>query len=230
MNNGHILGCQHVAHGGQLRVVQRAGVEEVGGLFVAEAGFLSPQQNVAQVGEAVAVRAHHLAQGVVHLAVAHLIKREVDAHFIALGHPVGQVLFGGGESQLVAPHADDDAVERGPVGGRAAGYVAKQRGIFAHLKQVQALLPGGPLQLQYHLAAEANVFLRDGDGVPGEAALLPLLYAGLGVFELELHQVFLLLQLHEGLHLAQLFFDGVGVDGGESGGGIGQKKAGWVRC
>ena len=54
--------------------------------------------------------------------------------------------------------------------------------------------------------------------------------AGFGVFELELLQVFLLLQLHQGLHLAKLFFEGVGVEGGESGGGIGQEKAGWVGC
>ena len=144
---------------------------------------------------------------------------------MAFGHPVGQVLLGGGQQQLVAAHAGNYAVERGPVGGRAAGHVAKQSGVLAHLKQVQALLAGGPLQLQHHLAAEANVFLRDGDRVPGEAALLALVNAGLGVFELELLQVFLLLELHEGLYLAQLFFDGVGVDGGESGDSIGQKKA-----
>ncbi|MEJ7666913.1 MAG: hypothetical protein WKG07_49115 [Hymenobacter sp.] len=45
-------------------------------------------------------------------------------------------------------------------------------------------------------------------------ALLALLDAGLGIFELELHQVFLLLQLHQGLHLAELFLDGVRVGGG----------------
>jgi hypothetical protein len=46
--------------------------------------------------------------------------------------------------------------------------------------------------------------LGDGDGVPSQATPTPLFDAGTGVFELELRLVFLLLQLHEGAHMAQL--------------------------
>jgi hypothetical protein len=58
------------------------------------------------------------------------------------------------------------------------------------------------LQLQHHLAAKTNVLLGDGDGVPGQATPTALFDAGTGVFELELRLVFLLLQLHEGAHMA----------------------------
>ena len=133
--------------------------------------------------------------------------------------PVGQVFFGGSEQQLVAPYAGNHAVQGGPVGGGAAGHVAKQGGVFAHLKQVQPGLPGGPFQFQHHLAAEADVFLNNRDGIPGQAALLALGHGGFGVFELELGQVFGLFQLQQGLGVAQLFFEGVGVSRGE---GVGQ--------
>jgi hypothetical protein len=59
-----------------------------------------------------------------------------------------------------------------------------------------------PFQLQHHLATKTNVFVGDGDGVPGQAAPTPLFDAGTGVLELELRLVFLLLQLHEGAHMA----------------------------
>lgn len=58
------------------------------------------------------------------------------------------------------------------------------------------------LQLQHHLAPKTNVFLGDGDGVPGQAAPTALLDAGTGIFEFELRLVFLLLQLHERTHMA----------------------------
>ena len=57
-------------------------------------------------------------------------------------------------------------------------------------------------ELQHHLAAKADVFLDDGDGVPGKAAPLTLMDAGLGVFEFELRCVFLLLKLHKCAQLA----------------------------
>lgn len=81
-----------------------------------------------------------------------------------------------------------------------------------YLEQVQALLACGAFQLQHQLAAKADVFLGDGDGVPSEAAPLPLRDTGLGILEFELRQVFLLLQLHEGVHATQLF------NGGDRGG------------
>ena len=76
---------------------------------------------------------------------------------------------------------------------------------------MQALLAGGAFELQQHFAAKADVFFGDGDGIPGEATLLALLDAGLGIFEFELRQVFLLLKLHEGPHAAQLFFNSIRV-------------------
>ena len=68
--------------------------------------------------------------------------------------------------------------------------IAEQRSILAHLKQVQPLLTGRALQLQHQFAAKTDFFLGDGDGIPGEAAPLRLLNAGLGIFEFELRQVF----------------------------------------
>ena len=66
-----------------------------------------------------------------------------------------------------------------------AWQVAEQRSIAAHLKQVQALLACGAFQLQHHFAAKADVFLGDGNGVPGKATPLALLDASLGTFEFE---------------------------------------------
>ncbi len=65
------------------------------------------------------------------------------------------------------------------------------------------------LQLLHHLAAKPNVFLGDGDGVPSQTTPTALFDAGTGVFELELRLVFLLLQLHEGTHMAQLTLNGI---------------------
>ena len=59
-----------------------------------------------------------------------------------------------------------------------------------------------PFQLQHHLAPKPDVFLGDGDGVPSQTAPTALFDAGTGVFELELRLIFLLLQLHEGAHMA----------------------------
>ena len=84
---------------------------------------------------------------------------------------------------------------------RITGRIAEHTSVFAHLKQVQVLSMHRPLQLQHHLAAKANVFLGDVDGVPSQATPTPLFDAGSGVFELELRLVFLLLQLHEGAHM-----------------------------
>ena len=95
------------------------------------------------------------------------------------------------------------------------GHFAKQRSVFAHLKQVQALLAGGSFQFQHHLATKADVFRRDGDGIPGKAAPLALLDAGLGILECELRLVFLLLKLHEGVHAAQLMFNSKRIGGDE---------------
>ena len=89
------------------------------------------------------------------------------------------------------------------------GHLAKQRSVFAHLKQVQAALGGRALNLEHQLAAEADFLLDDFDGVPGQATLLPLGNGGLGTLDFKLFEVLLLLELHEGLHLAQLFFQRV---------------------
>jgi hypothetical protein len=105
---------------------------------------------------------------------------------VAFGYPIGQVFLGGGQGQLVASHVGNHPVQGGAVGAGPARHVAKQRRVFARLKQVQPLLPFGPLQLQHHLAAKAHVILGNRDRIPGEAALLPLGNAGLGVFKLEL--------------------------------------------
>ena len=83
---------------------------------------------------------------------------------------------------------------------------------------MQPLLTGRALQLQHHLAAIANVFFGDGDGVRSQTTLLSLLNAGHGIFEFELRQVFLLLRLHECPQVAQLFFNsarGSGCVGGK---------------
>jgi len=150
---------------------------------------------------------------VVHFAVAHLVEGEVYPQFAAAPHPVRKFFLRGGQQQLVAPHAGYDTIERGLV-ARVGRRSAKQRGVLANLKQVQALLACGTFQLQHQLAAKADVFLVDGDGVPSEAAPLSLLDAGLGILELELRQVFLLLQMHEGVHATQLF-NGAGRGGSE---------------
>ena len=81
-------------------------------------------------------------------------------------------------------------------------HIAEQQSFLAYLKQVQVLLTGRALQFQQHFAAKADVFLGDGDGIPGEAAPLALLDAGLGIFEFKLRRVFLLLKLHERPHMA----------------------------
>jgi hypothetical protein len=72
---------------------------------------------------------------------------------------------------------------------------------------MQVLPMRRPLQLQHHLAPKTDVFLGDGDGVPGQATPTPLFDASTGVFELELRLVFFLLKLHEGADMAQLMLN-----------------------
>jgi hypothetical protein len=95
-------------------------------------------------------------------------------------------------------------MERRPIGCRVGWLFVEQASILAHLKQVQLLPMRRALQLQDHLATKPNIFLGDGDGVPGQAAPSALLDGGRGTFEFELRLVFLLFQLQECTHMAQL--------------------------
>ena len=61
---------------------------------------------------------------------------------------------------------------------------------------------GWTLQLQHYLATKPDIFVSDGDGVPGQAAPTALLDTGAGIFEFEIRLVFLLLQLHERMYMA----------------------------
>ena len=191
-----------MAHSHQLRVVERTRVKQVIGWVLTIAGGPDAEQHVAQFGQAVTVCGHDVAQGLVHLAVAHLVKRQVNAQRAAVQHPVGQRFFGGGQQQLVAPHTRHHAAQHGPVRPRVAGCIAEHTSVFAHLKQMQVLLRGGSFKLQHHIAPKTNVFLGDGDGVPGQATPTALLDAGTGIFEYELRLVFLLFKLHECTHMA----------------------------
>jgi len=78
---------------------------------------------------------------------------------------------------------------------------------------MQALLACRAFQFQHQIAAKGDVSFGDGDGVPSVAATLLLGDAGLGILESKLCEVFLLLQLHKGLHVTQLY-------SGEGRGGI----------
>ena len=79
MDDGHVLGRDDMAHSGQLRVVEYARVKRVVGFVLSKTGLPGAQQRIAQFGQAVAMCAHDFAQGLIHLAVAHLIKSEVNA-------------------------------------------------------------------------------------------------------------------------------------------------------
>ena len=80
--------------------------------------------------------------------------------------------------------------------------MTEQRRILAHLKQVEVLPTGRALQLKHPLATKSDLFVGDGDGVPGQATPSALLDAGTGIFEFELCLVFLLLKLHECTHMS----------------------------
>ena len=91
-----------MAHSHQLRVVERTGVKQIVGSELAKAGGLGAQQHVAQFGQTVAVCVDDVAHGLVHFAIAHLVKGEVYAQRAAVEraavqHPVGQGFFGGGQ-------------------------------------------------------------------------------------------------------------------------------------
>ncbi len=105
-----------MAHSCQLRVVERTGIQQVVGFVLTKAGLPGAQQHVAQFGHAVVACAHDITQGLVHLAVAHLIKGEIYAQRAAVKYPVGQLFFGGGKQQLVAPHAGHNPAQPGPIG------------------------------------------------------------------------------------------------------------------
>jgi hypothetical protein len=69
--------------------------------------------------------------------------------------------------------AGNDAGERGQLSERAAGDVAERGGVFCPETGAAPLAAG--IQLNNQLAAEADVFLRDFDRVPGQAPALALL-------------------------------------------------------
>ena len=128
-----------MAHSHQLRVVERTGIKQIVSFVLAKGGLPGAQQHIAQFSQAVALCKHDRAHGLVHLAVAHLVKCQVNAQRAAIQHPVGKRFFCGGQQQLVAPHARNDAAQRRSIGCRVACHDAEKRSIFAHLKQVQVL-------------------------------------------------------------------------------------------
>ena len=103
--------------------------------------------------------------------------------------------------------------------------IAKQASIFAHLKQVKFLSVRRSFKLQQHFATKTDVLLRDGHGIPSQAALSTLFDAGIGIFKFELGLILLLFKLHQRTHTAQFLLNSA--RGGKGGGLVSQLL--WLR-
>ena len=167
VDDGHVAGAEHAVDGGLLRGVEP---RQAHGVELAEAGLLCAQQQVAQLGQAVATGAGHVGQGFEHGAVGGLVEEQLHTHGVGALHVEHGVHAGHDEDHARVVGVGHGGLE-GVVGYLPVGRLAEEYDGAAELEAVLDVRVARALDLQHQLVERVVVVAPHADGPPAQATL-----------------------------------------------------------